>query len=112
MANVRRNDRLRGTLEMLVLRILDEGDAHGYAIARRIEQASDDALRVEEGSLYPALHRMENRGWIDAEWGTTKTKRRARIYRLTNEGRERMRQEVASWSHFCVAVSKVVEPAR
>ena len=112
MANVRRSDQLRGTLEMLVLRILDEGDAHGYAIARRIEQASDDALRVEEGSLYPALHRMENRGWIDAEWGKTKTNRRARIYRLTNEGREHMRQEVASWSHFCAAVSKVVEPVR
>ncbi len=109
----KKTDILQGTLALLVLKTLaSRRRLHGYAITAHIHGISGDRLRVEEGSLYPALHRMENRGWIDAEWGKTKTNRRARIYRLTNEGRERMRQEVASWSHFCAAVFKVVEPVR
>ena len=92
---------------MLVLRTLADGPAHGYAIARRIEEASGDALRLHEGSLYPALHRLENRHWIGAEWAKSETNRRARIYRLVGEGRKQLRREVGSWSIFCTATSKL-----
>ena len=102
-------DLLRGTLDMLVLQTLSGGASHGYAIAKAIQAATDDVLSVEEGSLYPALYRMEKRGWIEADWGTTDTKRRAKFYELTPEGREQLATEQASWSEFSSAVGKVLE---
>ncbi|OGU01962.1 MAG: PadR family transcriptional regulator [Gemmatimonadetes bacterium GWC2_71_10] len=97
-------DVLRGTLDLLVLKALSWGKAHGYAIARWIEQTTDDALRIEEGSLYPALHRLEQRGLVEADWGLSENNRRARYYVLTAEGRRALRTESASWDRFSRAV--------
>jgi PadR family transcriptional regulator, regulatory protein PadR len=103
-----RNDVLQGTLGLLVLRTLESGPLHGYGITLRIQQLSEDTLRVEEGSLYPALHRMEQDGWIAAEWGVTENNRRARYYRLTPAGRRQLAAERASWERFIQAVGKVL----
>lgn len=105
-----RVDLLQGTLDMLVLRTLVAEPMHGYAIARRIQQASRDFLRVEEGSLYPALHRLERRGWIEAEWGLSETNRKAKYYRLTATGRAQLKVEVETWSRFVAAVDGVLGP--
>lgn len=102
-------DLLRGTLDLLVLRTLKTGPSHGYAIAKSIQAATEDALSIEEGSLYPALYRMEKRGWIAADWGVTDTKRRAKFYELTPEGRDQLVSEEAGWSEFTSAVGKVLE---
>jgi transcriptional regulator len=99
---------LQGTLDLLVLRSLDDGPRHGYAIARWIGAASGDALRVEEGSLYPALHRMEESGWLAATWKKTDTGRRAKFYRLTRAGRRALGDETAVWKAFVKAVQKVM----
>ena len=101
-------DQLQGALDLLVLRSLARGPQHGYAIAQRIQQISDDVLRVEEGSLYPALHRMEQADWIDAEWRVTGTGRRAKYYRLTAAGRRQLAQEEEAWSRVAAAVAKVL----
>jgi PadR family transcriptional regulator PadR len=101
---------LHGTLDALVLKTLSWGARHGYAIARWIEEITEDALRIEEGSLYPALYRMERRGWIEAEWGLSENNRRVKFYRLTAAGRERLAVETAQWSRFTTAVSKVLLP--
>jgi PadR family transcriptional regulator, regulatory protein PadR len=101
-------DLLYGTLDALVLKALSWGPRHGYAIARWLEETTDDALQVEEGSLYPALYRMERRGWVTAEWGTSELNRRAKFYRLTPRGRARLRAETAQWQNFVRAVSKVL----
>ncbi|HEY2377121.1 MAG TPA: PadR family transcriptional regulator [Gemmatimonadaceae bacterium] len=103
-------DRLHGTLDALVLKTLNGGPRHGYAIARWLEEATGDAIQIEEGSLYPALYRMERRGWIEAEWGTSEVGRKAKFYRLTNAGRKQLRLETAEWSHFASAVSRVLMP--
>lgn len=103
-------DRLHGTLDALVLKTLSSAPRHGYAIARWLEEATADAIQIEEGSLYPALYRMEKRGWIEAEWGTSDVGRKAKIYRLTNAGRKQLRLETAEWSHFASAVSRVLTP--
>jgi PadR family transcriptional regulator PadR len=103
-----RNDVLQGTLAMLVLRTLSSGPLHGYGITVRIQQVSGDALRVEEGSLYPALHRMEQEGWIAAEWGVTENHRRARYYRLTGAGHRQLAAERESWERLILAVGKVL----
>lgn len=103
-------DRLHGTLDALVLKTLSSGPRHGYAIARWLEETTADAIQIEEGSLYPALYRMEKRGWIEAEWGTSEIGRKAKIYRLTNAGRKQLRLETAEWSHFASAVSRVLTP--
>ena len=103
-------DRLHGTLDALVLKTLSLGPRHGYAIARWLEETTGDAIQVEEGSLYPALYRMEKRGWIEAEWGTSELGRKAKLYRLTNAGRKQLRLETAEWSHFASAVSRVLMP--
>jgi transcriptional regulator len=95
---------LRGTLDMLILKALSGGPTHGYAVARWIEQATDDVLRIEEGSLYPALHRLETRDWITAEWGTSENNRRAKYYRLTAKGRAQLRVERDTWTRFANAV--------
>jgi PadR family transcriptional regulator, regulatory protein PadR len=104
-------DFLPGTLESLILKTLTRSAMHGYAIARWIEDTTDRALAVEEGSLYPALYRMEKRGWIDAEWGISELGRRAKFYRLTRKGRQQVAADTAAWTAFAAAVNKVMEPA-
>jgi transcriptional regulator len=99
---------LQGTLDMLILRSLMAGAAHGYDIARRIQVTSDDALSVEEGSLYPALHRMERRGWIASEWGTSDSNRRAKFYQLTRLGRVQLKREVDAWEALVDSISRVL----
>jgi len=102
-------DLLQGTLDLLILKTLTWGPAHGYAIARWIEQLTSEVLRIGEGSLYPALHRLEERGWVDAKWELSDTKRRTKVYRLTPEGRQQLREESGSWKQFVQAVGKVLE---
>lgn len=104
-------ERLHGTLDALVLKTLGAGPRHGYAIARSIEEATNDLIQVEEGSLYPALYRMEKRGWIESDWGTSETGRKAKLYRLTNTGRKQLRLETAEWTQFATAVSRVLTPS-
>jgi transcriptional regulator len=99
---------LHGTLEALVLKTLSHGPMHGYAIARWLEGRTRDALQIEEGSLYPALYRLEARGLLTSEWGTSELGRRAKVYALTPEGRERLREEVRAWHAFAGAVSEVL----
>jgi transcriptional regulator len=103
-----RLDLLQGTLDMLILKALTWGAMHGYGIARWIQDAADDALRVEEGSLYPALHRMAGRGWVTAEWGISEKNRRAKYYTLTARGREQLRVETSRWQRFVEAIAKVL----
>lgn len=111
MAHPAPNDMLHGTLDALILKTLTRGPRHGYGIARWIEEATEEALSVEEGSLYPALYRMERRGWIDSEWGTSELGRKAKFYRITPLGRRQLAADVAQWSRFSAAVSKVLLPA-
>ena len=101
-------DLLQGTLDVLVLKTLSWGPRHGYAIARWIRDTTDDVLRIEEGALYPALHRMERRGWIEAEWGLSENNRRAKYYQLTAAGRRQLGAEATSWSRYSEAVTKVL----
>lgn len=101
-------DYLHGTLETLVLKTLTGGPRHGYAIAKWIEEATDSALSVEEGSLYPALYRMEKKGWLDAEWGVSELGRRAKFYRLTRAGRQQLAGDTAAWAAFSMAVNRVL----
>jgi PadR family transcriptional regulator PadR len=102
-------DLLQGTLDLLILKTLTWGPAHGYAIARWIEQLTGEVLRVGEGSLYPALHRLEERGWVAASWELSETKRRTRVYRLSQQGRAQLRAESGSWKQFVDAVGKVLD---
>jgi transcriptional regulator len=102
------NALLYGTLDALILKTLQRGPSHGYAIARFIEDATGEALLIEEGSLYPALYRMEQRGWVEAEWGTSELGRRAKLYRLTDAGRAQLAAEMESWRRFAASVSKVL----
>jgi PadR family transcriptional regulator PadR len=104
-----KSDTLQGTLTLLVLKTLAAGPLHGYAITQRIQSASEDLLRVEEGSLYPALHRMEQEGWIKAEWGLSDTNRRARFYSLTAAGRKQLSQEEQNWLRLTNAVGLVMK---
>jgi PadR family transcriptional regulator PadR len=101
-------DRLHGTLDALVLKTLSWGPRHGYGISRWLRETSSDAIQVEEGSLYPALYRMEREGWIDAEWGTSELGRRVRFYRLTAAGRKQLRREVEGFTQFVAAVSPIL----
>jgi PadR family transcriptional regulator PadR len=107
--NKPKNDLLQGTLALLVLKTLARGPLHGYGITLHIQMVSRDFLRVEEGSLYPALHRMEQDGWISAEWGTTENSRRARYYRLTSTGRKQLAEEEKNWERLIQAVAKVLQ---
>jgi transcriptional regulator len=104
-----RTDLLKGTLDMLILKTLSSGSLHGYGIARMIEQQTEDALRIEEGSLYPALFRMHRRGLIKSEWGVTETKRRAKFYQLTKKGRKQLDEDESNWQRFAVAVASVLD---
>ena len=102
------NALLHGALDALILKTLARGANHGYAIAKFIEETTEEAVLVEEGSLYPALYRLERRGWVDAEWGTSELGRRAKLYRLTEEGRRQLATETATWRRFSAGVSKVL----
>ena len=103
------NDRLQGTLDLLVLKILSSrGRMHGYSIALDIEQISESVLRLEEGSPYPALHRMTQAGWLQAEWGASDNNRRARYYSITREGRKQLAEEEKSWAQLTTAVARVL----
>ena len=106
-----RQELLHGTLDALILKTLQGGPLHGYGIARFLEERTGDALIVEEGSLYPALYRLERRELIEASWGTSELGRRAKFYRLTREGRDTLRLETRAWAEFSAAVSKVLLPA-
>ena len=101
-------DVVRGTLDVLILKTLSWGALHGYAISQTILRQTDEALLVEEGALYPALYRMEAKGWIEAEWGLSDNNRRAKSYRLTPDGRRRLREETLTWTHYAEAVGKVL----
>ena len=105
-------DMLQGTLDLLILRTLLFGPIHGHAIAKSIERTSQDMLRVDDGSLYPALQRLERRGLITAEWGTSENNRRARYYRLTAAGRKRLTAETSKWKRLTDAIARVLNPNR
>jgi PadR family transcriptional regulator, regulatory protein PadR len=102
---------LQGTLDLLILRTLLLGPAHGHAIAKAIEFKSDDVLQVEQGSLYPALHRLIKRRWISAEEGTSENNRRAKFYRLTREGRKQLKVEISKWDKLAAAIARILRPA-
>ena len=104
-------DLLQGTVAVLILKTLSWGPLHGYDISRSIRQRSDGALGLEDAALYQALHRLERKGWIEAEWGLSENNRRARFYRLTDEGRRELQAELSTWRSYVVAVSKVLETA-
>ncbi len=104
-----RIDLPQGTLDLLILRVLALGRLHGWAISERIQQVSSDVLRVQQGSLYPALHRLERRGWIKARWGTSENNRRAKYYELTAQGRKQLDAETVAWRKLAVAVDQVLE---
>ena len=106
-----RGELLQGTLDVLVLKTLVLGPAHGHTIAHAIEQRSDDVLTVEHGSLYPALHRLEDRGWIASFWGTSENNRRARYYRLTPLGRAQLEEQTNRWDELVRAVNRILRPA-
>jgi transcriptional regulator len=102
-------DVVLGSLDLLILRIIAAEPMHGWAIAQRIQQISDDLLRVQQGSLYPALHRLEHQGWITADWGTSENNRRARFYALTRAGRRQVETEVAKWERLSAGVNLVLQ---
>ena len=104
-----RTDLMQGTLELLVLKTLAREPMHGYGIAQRIHEAVEDLLKVEDGSLYPALYRMEERGWISSEWGTSENNRRAKFYKLTRAGRQQLAAQSVNWERISKAVTKVLQ---
>jgi len=104
-------DLLQGTLDMLVLKTLSRGPLHGYAIAESIQRTSEDVLRVEEGALYPALHRLEVRGLLASEWGVSDNNRRAKFYRLTSAGRRQLAEETSHWTRLVAGIARVMETA-
>ena len=105
-----RNALLYGALDVLILKTLTRGPSHGYAIARSIEETSGETVLVEDGSLYPALYRLERRGWVEAEWGMSELGRRAKLYNLTESGRAQLATELATWRRFASGVAKVLLP--
>jgi PadR family transcriptional regulator PadR len=106
-----RLDLLQGTLDLLILRTLQAGQMHGWAISDRIQQISEEVLQVNQGSLYPALHRLEHQGWIKAEWGISELGRRARFYRLTAAGRKQLERETSAWTRLSAAIGRILELA-
>ncbi len=103
-----RTDLLQGTLELLILKTLSREQMHGYGIAQRIHEAVEDLLKVEDGSLYPALYRMEERGWISSEWGQSENNRRAKFYKLTRAGRQQLAAQSINWERVSRAVTRVL----
>lgn len=101
-------DLLQGTLDLLILKTLQLGAMHGWGISQRLQQTSQDVLQVQQGSLYPALHRLENRGWINAEWAPSENNRRAKFYELTPSGRKQLAREIAEWERVSAAIALVL----
>ena len=112
MREQKKADLLQGTLDMLILKVVALGSIHGYGISQRIQQISKDVLQVQQGSLYPALHRLENRGWIEADWGESDSGRQAKFYRLSAVGRKQLAREEASWNRLSEAVALIMQTAR
>ncbi len=106
-----RTDLMQGTLELLILKTLDRDSMHGYGIAQRIHEAADDLLKIEDGSLYPALYRMEERGWIKSAWDVSENNRRAKFYKLTRAGRKQLEAECDNWERVSRAISRVLRTA-
>src|SRR5262245_66395660 len=102
---------MQGTLDMLLLKTLTQGAMHGYAVARVIQEKTDDALQLEEGTLYPALYRMERKGWITSKWGQSENNRRARYYKLTSAGRRQLEAESKAWANISQAIAKIMQAA-
>jgi len=113
MSNVfkSRADLLQGTLDMLILKVLQRGSMHGFGICQRIEQLSENFLSVGEGSLYPALYRLQDKGWITAEWGLSENNRRAKYYQLTPVGRQQLERETSGWEQMCLAIRRIMQSA-
>src|SRR5216683_7101506 len=111
MSQQARLDLLQGTLDLLILRTLQAGPMHGWAVSERIQQISQDVLRVNQGSLYPALHRLEDEGWIVAEWGTSENNRKAKYYRLTRRGQRQLEAETENWRRLAAAVARILQTA-
>lgn len=111
MAPPEKTDLLQGTLDLLILKVVALGPVHGYGIAQRIRQISQDVLQVQQGSLYPALHRLEKRGWIAADWGESDNRRQARFYRLSAKGRKQLATEEATWNRLSKAVGLILQTA-
>jgi PadR family transcriptional regulator PadR len=111
MAPTEKTDLLQGTLDMLILKIVALGPVHGYGISQRIRQISKEVLNVQQGSLYPALHRLEKRGWLSAEWGDSENGREAKFYKLSAKGRRQLAQEEASWNRLSQAVELILGAA-
>jgi transcriptional regulator len=112
MAPTEKTDLLQGTLDMLILKIVALGPVHGYGISQRIRQISKEVLNVQQGSLYPALHRLEKRGWLSAEWGDSENGREAKFYKLSAKGRRQLAQEEASWNRLSEAVELILGAAQ
>ena len=110
MANGR-TDLLQGTLELLILKTLSRDSMHGYGIAQRIHETVDDLLKIEDGSLYPALYRMEERGWVKSEWGVSENNRRAKFYKLTRAGRKQLDAEASNWERVSKAMARILQTA-
>jgi PadR family transcriptional regulator PadR len=110
-SRVAKSDLLQGTLDLLILRTLQSGDMHGWGIAQRLQQISQDVLQVNQGSLYPALYRLEQQGWIASSWGDSENNRRAKFYSLTRTGRKQLAEETANWERISAAVARVLQHA-
>ena len=106
-----KSDLLQGTLDLLILRTLASGEMHGWGISQRLQQISRDVLQVNQGSLYPALYRLEQQGWIESSWGDSDSNRRAKFYRLTKAGRKQLAEETANWERMATAVHRVLQRA-
>jgi transcriptional regulator len=109
MTNSSKADVLQGTLDLLILKTLSAEPLHGYAIAQRINRVSRELLSIPQGSLYPALHRLEQRGWLDAQWADTDTGRRAKVYRLSRKGRAQLEREIADWQRLSLAIGWILQ---
>src|SRR5215469_1534747 len=112
MAPLEKADLLQGTLDLLILKVVALGPVHGYGISQRIRQISDEVLQVQQGSLYPALHRLEKRGWIEADWGESDSGRQAKFYKLSAKGRKQLAAEEETWNRLSRAVGLILEAAR
>jgi len=112
MPTQKKTDLLQGTLDMLILKIVALGPVHGYGISQRIQQISKEVLQVQQGSLYPALHRLEKRGWLAAEWGESENGREAKFYKLSAQGRKQLAAEEATWNRLSEAVALIMQTAR
>ena len=108
---MQKTDLLQGTLDMLILKVLNRGPVHGFGIALRIQQLSEEVLSVGEGSLYPALYRLQEQGWVTSEWGQSENNRRAKYYTLTKTGRKQLEVESTGWEQMCLAIGRIMQSA-